>query len=86
VHDVVLVAADENNPDTLGTEIVIAPVKQADHPGPWVPLRATWSPDGSSVIVLLAWNDEPAAGAGLFAVPVDQAKPPVVLVDSRVDA
>lgn len=91
-HEVVLVAADDNDPGTpLGTEVVIpAPVTPgADPEDGWLPWSVTWSPDGS-MLLYNAWTYACSADVarsscpevqGLVAVPVDTTKAPIVLAE-----
>jgi hypothetical protein len=84
----VLVTATDTDPDSpIGTERVIPPVvdnldtgnfdEVFNHPAPfrtarWYANSVTWSPDGTELLYS-------AGSAGLMVVPVDGARPAVVL-------
>jgi dipeptidyl aminopeptidase/acylaminoacyl peptidase len=86
--EVVLVTATDTDPDSpIGTERVIPPVvdnldtgnfdEVFNHPAPfrtarWYANSVTWSPDGTELLYS-------AGSAGLMVVPVDGARPAVVL-------
>lgn len=86
--EVVLVTATDTDPDTpIGTERVIPPVvdhldisnfyRVFNHPPPfraepWYANSVTWSPDGTALLYS-------AGSAGLIVVPVDGARPAIVL-------
>ena len=80
-----LVTATDADPDTpIGTERVLPPVVDSidpsreagyNHPprgGPWHAGSITWSPDGTELLYS-------AEGEGLMTVPVDGARPAIVL-------
>ena len=77
--EVVLVTATDTDPDTpIGTESVIPPLPNelygppGLHAEPWYANSVTWSPDGTELLYS-------APTAGLIAVPVDGARPAIVL-------
>jgi Tol biopolymer transport system component len=77
-HEVVLVTVSDNDPlEPAGTQVVIPPPETTgpDGPKPWFadPDSVTWSPDGTTLLVL---------GDGVVTVRVDGETPPVVLDDA----
>ena len=83
LSEVVLVAATDGPETPIGTERVIPPIVDnfdpARFPGPfafqqepWSANSVTWSPDGSELLYS-------ASTVGLLAVPVDSARPAIVL-------
>jgi hypothetical protein len=81
--EVILVTATDDDPENpIGTERVIPPIPNDFYgetgldPGPWYANSITWSPDGTELLY--------SGVVGLLRVPVDPARPPIVLSDDPV--
>ncbi|MGZ5398283.1 MAG: TolB family protein, partial [Mycobacterium sp.] len=73
--EVVVVTVGDNDPlEPAGTQVIIPPPETTGPDGPttWYIDSVTWSPDGTTLLVL---------GDGVFAMRVDGETPPVVLYD-----